>query len=124
MKKTLVFLSLLLVLVVSVSFASASIQYTYTSSITASLSFGGSLAYCSGTVTPSGIYDTSITVRLLRQDGNSWIFVTSWFGSATGGHTAAAGGSISVASGTYKVTSYGVIGDGLEYPTASIIRTK
>ena len=124
MKKYQVFLSLLLVLVLVSSLASASILYTYTSSITAKLCFGGSMAYCSGTVTPSGAYDTSITVRLFRQDGNSWIFVKSWSGSATGGHTAAAGGSISVASGTYKVISYGVIGAGLEYPTASITRTK
>ena len=124
MKKALVFLSLFLVLVMTISFASASILYTYTSSISASLSFGGSLAYCSGIVTPSGPYDATITVRLYRQDGNNWIFVTSWSGSATGGDPAGAGGSISVSSGTYKVTSYGVIGGGLEYPTASITKTK
>ena len=124
MKKFMVFLTLLLVLVMTISFASASILYTYTSSISASLTFVGSLAYCGGTVTPSGAYDASITVRLYRQEGNSWIFITSWSGSATGGHSAAAGGSVTVSSGTYKVTSYGVIGAGLEYPTASITRTK
>lgn len=124
MKKSLAFLSLLLVLVLSISLASASILYTYTSSITASLSFGGSTAYCSGTVTPSGSDNASITVRLYRQKGSSWIFVTSWSGSATGGSTAAASGSVTVSSGTYKVTSYGVIGGGLEYPTASITKTK
>ena len=124
MKKSLVLLSLLLILIMSVSFATASVLYTYTSSITASLSFGSSLAYCSGTVTPSGSDDVSLTVRLFRQEGSSWIFITSWSGSATGGHTASAGGSATVASGTYKVTTYGVIGDGLEYPTASITKTK
>ena len=124
MKKILVSLSLLLIVVMAVSFASASILYTYTFSISASLSFGGSLAYCSGIVTPSGPYDAAITVRLFRQDGNSWIFVASWSGRATGGDPAGAGGSVSVSTGTYKVISYGVIGGGLEYPTASIIKTK
>lgn len=124
MRKSIVSLSLLLVLVMSVSFASASILYTYTSSITTSLSFGGSTAYCSGTVTPSGAYNASITVRLYEQVGSSWIYVTSWSGSATGGSTAAAGGTVTVSSGTYKVTSSGVIGGGLEYPTASITKTK
>ncbi len=77
MKKILVSLSLLLIVVMAVSFASASILYTYTFGISASLSFSGSFAYCSGIVTPLGPYNATITVRLFRQDGSSWIFVKS-----------------------------------------------
>lgn len=99
-------------------------RYSYTSSVTAGLSFSGSTANCSGSVSPSGYDDVSVTVTLYRQNGSSWDFVTSWSDSAEDGATAAAGGSINITSGTYKVTTRGNVGNGKEYPTKSVTRTK
>lgn len=103
---------------------SVSPRYSYTASITAGLSFSGNSANCSGTVTPSGYDDVSVTVTLYRQNGSSWDYVTSWSGSAEDGSTAGAGGSVTVGSGTYKVTTRGNVGNGKEYPTKSVTRTK
>ena len=99
-------------------------RYTYTSYITAGLDIVGNTADCSGTVTPSGNYSVSVTVSLYRQNGSSWDYVTSWYGSSTGGRSAGAGGSVNISSGTYKVVTKGNVGNGLEYPTKSVIRTK
>ncbi|MBR2923726.1 MAG: hypothetical protein IKC28_01745 [Clostridia bacterium] len=99
-------------------------RYSYTSYITAGLDINGSTADCSGTVKPSGNYSVSVTVSLYRQNGSSWDYVTSWYGSSTGGKTAGAGGSVNVGSGTYKVVTRGNVGNGMEYPTKSVIRTK
>lgn len=99
-------------------------RYAYTSLVVAGLDFSGGKAYCDGSVTPSGNYSVSVTVSLYRQNGSSWDFVTSWSGSSTGGKTAGAGGSVNVGSGTYKVVTRGNVGNGMEYPTKSVIRTK
>ena len=98
-------------------------RYSYTQTISATLSFDGGKAHCSGAVKPSGDYNCSITVTLYKQNGANWDYVTSWYGSATGGDKASAGGSISVGSGTYKVTASANVA-GKEFPTKSIIRTK
>lgn len=98
-------------------------RYSYTSWVTAGLSFSGNTANCSGTVSPSGNYSASVTVSLYRQNGSSWVYITSWSGSATGGGTAGAGGSVNVGSGTFKVVTRGNVGNGLEYPTKTITRT-
>lgn len=98
-------------------------RYSYTAKINAGLSFSGGTAKCSGTVLPSGSYYSTITVTLYRQNGSSWDYVTSWYGSASNGGTAAAGGSVYVGSGTFKVVAKGVIGNGLERPSASVTRS-
>lgn len=103
--------------------ATISPRYSFTTSITAALSFSGGTANCSGLVIPSGSYNSSITVTLYRQNGSSWDYVTSWYGSASGSSSASAGGSVYVGSGTFKVTAKGVIGNGLERPTTSVIRS-
>ena len=132
-KKLPLLLVLLLVTTVAIGIAFADDianqimpRYSYTSHVAAGLSFSGNVANCSGGVSPSGDYDASVTVTLYRQNGSSWDYVTSWSGSATGGSTAAAGGSVNVGSGsgTYKVTTRGNVGHGLEYPTKSVTRSK
>ena len=99
-------------------------RYSYTSLVTAGLSFSGNTANCTGGVTPSGNYSVSVTVSLYRQNGSSWDYITSWYGNSTGGATATAAGSINVGSGTYKVVTKGNVGNGLEYPTKTVTRTK
>lgn len=98
-------------------------RYAYTANIVATLSFSGGTANCSGSVLPSGSYYATITVTLYRQNGSSWDYVTSWYGSASNGGTAAAGGSVYVGSGTFKVVAKGNIGNGLERPTNTVIRS-
>lgn len=132
--KKVVFLTLTLVLLLGIGvFLTAYAEndentimprYSYTSSISASLSFSGNTANCSGIVTPSQGHNVSVTVTLYRQNGSSWVYVASWSGSATGGASAGAGGSANVSSGTYKVVTKGNVGNGLEYPTKTITRTK
>ena len=97
-------------------------RYSYTNHITASLAFSGGKAQCSGTITPSGDYDTSVTVTLYKKNGSNWNYITSWSDSATGGLIAAAGGSISVNHGIYKVVTSGNVG-GLEWPSAQTEKT-
>lgn len=97
-------------------------RYSHTDRVTASLSFSGGQAQCNGTIKPSGKYSTSVTVTLYKMNGSSWSYITSWSGSATGGLTATAGGSISVDRGTYKVVTSGNVG-GLEYPSAKTEKT-
>lgn len=46
------------------------------------------------------------------------IYLTSWSGSASGGDRASAGGSYTISSGTYKVTTSGNVGSGLEKQSA------
>lgn len=98
-------------------------RYSYTTAIGAGLEFSGRTAICEGFVTPTYTDNVSLTVTLYRQNGSDWDYVASWSGSATGGATAGAGGSVTVGTGTYKVTTRGNVG-GKEFPTKSITRTK
>lgn len=98
--------------------------YTYTSNISASLTFSGDKAVCSGSVLPTGTYSASVTVTLYKKNGSSWAYVSSWSDSATGGNEAYASGSSTVGSGTYKVTVSGNVGGGKEYPSKSVTKTK
>lgn len=98
-------------------------RYSYTQTITATLSFSGGKAQCSGAVKPSGNYNCSIIVTLYKQNGSDWDYITSWFGSATGGERASAGGSKTVGNGTYKVVSSADVA-GKEFPSKSVIREK
>lgn len=98
-------------------------KYSYTQTITATLSFGGGKAHCSGAVKPSGNYNCSITVTLYKQNGSDWDYIISWSGGATGGETASAGGSKAVDNGTYKVVSSADVA-GKEFPSKSVIRKK
>lgn len=97
--------------------------YSHTSAISASLTFSNGKANCSGSVTPSGMESSTITVTLYKKSGSSWNYVSSWSGSATNGKTASAGGSTSVSSGTYKVVAAGNIGGGLEKPSNTVEKT-
>ena len=92
-------------------------RYSYTQT------FSGGKAQCSGAVKPSGNYNCSIIVTLYKQNGSDWDYITSWFGSATGGERASAGGSKTVGSGTYKVVSSADVA-GKEFPSKSVIREK
>ena len=96
-------------------------MYEYTDSITASLSFSGGKAYCSGIVSPLGNYKSFITVTLYMKNGNGWSKIDSWSGSATNGNSASASGFSTVERGTYKVISSGNV-NGKEFPTKSITR--
>jgi len=98
-------------------------RYTYTTAIGAALDFSGGKAICEGFVTPTYSDSVSLTVTLYKQSGSDWVYVASWSGSASGGATAGAGGSVNVGSGTYKVITRGNVGN-REYPTKSVTRTK
>lgn len=98
--------------------------YTYTDGITASLSFSGNYAVCSGSITPLYANDVSVVVTLYQLVNDRWVYIDSWSGSAKSGLTASAGGRALVASsGTYKVTVVGNVDD-LEYPTKSVTQIK
>lgn len=97
-------------------------QYSYTKLVQAGLEFSGGKAICTGKVSPLDEEDVTITVTLYKKNGTKWNYITSWSGSATGGHTATAGGSISVDHGTYKVVTIGNVG-GLEWPSAKTEKT-
>lgn len=102
-------------------------RYSHTSAVGAELKFSGGNAVCSGYIKPSGSYSSSVTVTLYKQNGSKWDYVTSWSGSATSGDQASAGGSKSVGSGTYKVTTSGTIKSGstvLENVSKSTTGTK
>lgn len=97
-------------------------RYSYTSKVSAELSFSNGKAVCKGKIEPSGDYDVTVAVTLYKKEGVNWVYITSWFGSATDGLTASAGGSVSVERGTYKVVTSGNVG-GLEYPTKTVQKT-
>ena len=97
-------------------------RYDYTQAIGVSLSLSGGKANCSGYVKPRGSEWASIRVTLYRKNGSNWTYIQSWTGSATGGVTASASGSVSVSQGTYKVVAFGNVG-GKEFPTKSITKT-
>lgn len=97
-------------------------RYEYTQAIGVSLSLSGGKANCSGYVKPRGSEWASIRVTLYRKNGSNWTYIQSWTGSATGGVTASASGSVSVSQGTYKVVAFGNVG-GKEFPTKSITKT-
>ena len=100
------------------------LRYVYTNQVFAYLSFSGDTAYCGGSVNPSGQYGTTVRVSLYKRNGSVWSFIKSWSGSATNGNTASASGTVTVSAGTYKVTTRGNIGGGLEYPSTSVTKTK
>lgn len=100
-----------------------SLLYSHTEEILASLSFSGNIAKCNGAILPMADEDVSITVSLYKQNGSSWTLLDSWTSSATGGSRAYVRGTKTVSSGTYKVVTTGNVG-GLEFPTASITKTK
>lgn len=97
--------------------------YHYIDRVDTDLSFSGDYAVCSGSIAPLNNEDVSLVVTLYRLANERWEYITSWTGSATSGLTAYAGGQALVASGTYKLTVTGNVGD-LEYPTKSVIRAK
>ena len=97
-------------------------RYEYTNIISVSLSISGGRANCSGYVKPLGSESASIRVTLYKKNGSNWNYIQSWTGSATGGATAAASGSVSVSQGTFKAVAYGNVG-GKEFPTKSITKT-
>ena len=99
------------------------LRYNYTDAIGVDLTFNGGTAQCSGFVFPSGSYDVSATLTLYRQVVSGWQYVSSWYGSETGGMPVIVNGAASVGSGTYKLVIRGNVSN-LEYPTASVIKIK
>ena len=57
-----------------------------------------------------------------RQVVSGWQYVSSWYGSETGGMPVIVTGAASVGSGTYKLVIRGNVSN-LEYPTASVTKT-
>lgn len=83
-------------------------DYELTSSIIASLSISGGSATVAGRVGSkfSGA-SCSVTVKLQKKSGNSWINVKTWTSSGTS--SASAGGTYSVSSGSYRTYVSAVI---------------
>lgn len=66
-------------------------RYMYTGKITASLSLSGSTASAAGRITPSGEYETRITVCLQKGSGTSWTTIATWNGNCSCGSSEAGG---------------------------------
>lgn len=98
-------------------------MYSYTDNVDASLSFNGDIAKCRGSIFPSEPLLVSVTVSLYKQVGSTWELLDSWEGHSTNGLKASASGQKAVGPGTYKVVTTGNVG-GLEFPTASVTKTK
>ncbi len=86
-------------------------QYTYTRTVTAQLIIDRSgRATCTGKV---GLYDknstVSLTVRLLKKSGNTWITVKKWSDSRSGSLDYSLSKEYTVTSGAYKVRVSGTV---------------
>ncbi len=125
MKKVIALLLATVLLLTPMLACAATPRYTYTGSISCNLSFSGSNAICSGSIQPTGDYPVSIVVSLYYLSDSGWTHLRSWYSKATGGSTAAAGGSCAATeSGTYKLTVSGNVNNGSETPSKTILRTK
>lgn len=84
------------------------LRYTHTAKIVASLKISGNKAMAAGSITPSGKYDTKITVRLQRGKNNQWITIATWNGSGKAGSAEAGGTKVLPKGYDYraKVTGY------------------
>ena len=105
--------------------ASSGIQprYDLTDTVTAGLSISSSgVATCKGRIAPT--YDdctSSVTVRLQRKSGNSWVTLRTWTASGTGTHGSSAGGTYTLTThGTYRVYVSGTVvaSDGTREPVS------
>ena len=110
----MVFLLLWASTLVGLTEASSEIQprYDLTDTVTATLSISSSgVANCKGRVAPT--YDdctSSVTVRLQRKSGSSWITLRTWTDSGTGTHGSSAGGTYTLTThGTYRVYVGGTV---------------
>ena len=114
-----VVMSLLLVLsfvgtAFAASYASPDIiepMYTHTQKIEALLSLSGSTASAAGRITPSGSYDSKVTVQLQRGKDNKWTTIATWTGSCDSG-TSKVGGEKAITKGyDYRVKVTGRVYD-------------
>ena len=77
---------------------------------------------CKGRIAPT--YDdctSSVTVRLQRKSGNSWVTLRTWTASGTGTHGSSAGGTYTLTThGTYRVYVSGTVvaSDGTREPVS------
>lgn len=98
-------------------------RYDLTDTVTAGLSISSSgVATCKGRIAPT--YDdctSSVTVRLQRKSGNSWVTLRTWTASGTGTHGSSAGGIYTLTThGTYRVYVSGTVvaSDGTREPVS------
>lgn len=121
----MVFLLLWASTLVGLTEASSEIQprYDLTDTVTATLSISSSgVATCKGRIAPT--YDdctSSVTVRLQRKSGNSWVTLRTWTASGTGTHGSSAGGTYTLTThGTYRVYVSGTVVayDGTQEPVS------
>lgn len=114
MKKLVGVLSMVLVLMycVNVFAADGLLRYSQILTVEASLSITGGKATCSGAVEGRDSNgSSSVTVRLQKKSGTSWINVSGASWSNSGGKRTSAGGTVSVTSGTYRVVTTGTFTD-------------
>lgn len=85
--------------------------YEDTASVTATFSITGGVANCGGSVKPgSSTSSATVSVRLQRKEGGSWITIATWTGNSSSGYKASASGSKAVTSGyNYRVYVTGVV---------------
>lgn len=98
-------------------------RYDLTDTVAAGLSISSSgVATCKGRIAPT--YDdctSSVTVRLQRKSGNSWVTLRTWTASGTGTHGSSAGGTYTLTThGTYRVYVSGTVvaSDGTREPVS------
>ena len=86
-------------------------KYVNTDIVTANLSISSKgVATCSGTVSPSGKYESTISVNLQKKNGSSWSTIKTWTGSGSTLMGCSASGTYTVSRGTYRVYVCGYVG--------------
>lgn len=88
--------------------------YMYTTKVSASLTIDeNGTARCSGSIrVRSNDSSVSITVRLQKKSGSTWMPVKTWYGDSDGGkYLVSLSNNHAVASGTYRVYVDGIVTD-------------
>ncbi len=95
-------------------------QYEKTLTLTADLSVKGSSAYAYASVTAKKICPITVTMRLQRLEGGSWVTKVSWVGSSNTGSKAMGRDYTLTQRGTYRTYAvFNVDGEQLTYKSAT-----
>lgn len=79
-------------------------EYETINSIALAIAFGNGMAQCEVNVSMRGNKQGSATMTFYRQNGSSWVRISSWAATSTPGGTIASSRSFSVIAGnTYKL---------------------
>lgn len=120
MKKTVFILLMLLVLTATVSsaWAEGDIQpfYNQISRITADLEISGSIAICSGRITPtSDATVSSMTMKLQQKKDGNWVTIATWSASGSKSKAVSLSKTKNISKGySYRVYVSGTVKNGVD----------